>query len=72
MKKNVMIQGFINALIEDKFVVIPDILIADFKEAARQVKIGKDEKPLFFSGGAYFNPQESEVYPLGGQGFYID
>ena len=72
MKKNVMIQGFINALIEDKFVVIPDILIANFKEAARQVKIGKDEKPLFFSGGAYFKPQESEVYPLGGQGFYID
>lgn len=72
MKKNAMIQAFINALIEEKFVVVPDLLIEDFVKAVSQVRIGRDEKPLFYSGGVYYLPQECEEYPLGGQGFYID
>ena len=74
MKKNVMIQAFINALIEDKFVVVPDLLVDDFVKAADQakIKVNGKEQPLFYCGGAYLLPKESEEYPLGGQGFYID
>jgi hypothetical protein len=74
MKKNAMIQAFINALIEDKFVVVPDLLVEDFvKEADRTViGSGRDAQPLFYCGGAYLLPKESGEYPLGGQGFYID
>lgn len=74
MKKNAMIQAFINALIEDNFVVVPDLLVDDFVKAADQVKIkvnGK-EQPLLYFGGACLLPKESEEYPLGGQGFYVD
>lgn len=72
MKKNAMIQAFINALIEDKFVVVPDILVEDFVQAADQVRVGKDKEPFFYAGGAYILPNESEEYPLGGQGFYVN
>lgn len=70
MKKNAMIQAFINTLLEDKFVVIPDLLIEDFKESMDQVKV--EGKRVYYSGGVYLLPQESKEYPLGGQGFYID
>ena len=74
MKKNAMILAFINALIEDKFVVVPDLLVEDFVKAADRTVIGsgREAKPLFYSGGVYYLPQECEEYPLGGQGFYID
>lgn len=74
MKKNAMILAFINALIEDKFVVVPDLLVEDFVKAADRTVIGsgREAKLLFYCGGAYLLPKESEEYPLGGQGFYID
>lgn len=72
MKKNAMIQAFINALIEDKFVVVPYPLIDDFVKTADQVKVGKDKEPFFYAGGVYLAPNESEEYPLGGQGFYVN